>query len=85
MMIMGQSMSRDEFIAYAYEVIFGEGAECLMERIAEARNEIAMFGDAGPGALHRLRQDVADYNRIGETLQRLTGENFRRISLPMSR
>jgi hypothetical protein len=68
-----QTMSRDEFLAYAEEVLFGEGAECLYEAVAEHNGEVAMFGDAGPGSGYRLRQSIAEFNSIARQYARLTG------------
>lgn len=75
-------MTADEFVKYANDVLFGDGAECLFESIAEAKSEIARFGDAGPGRLHSLRQSVREYNSIGARWSKLTGSRFDPISLP---
>ena len=79
------SMTREEFIVYAEELLFGEGSECLFERIAEIKSEIAMFGDSGPGSIYHLREDVAQYNRVGATWSRLTGRKFSPVAIPCSR
>ena len=71
--IPSEGMTRDEFVSYAYEILFGEGAEPLFEQIAEFNSEVAMFGDAGPGAGCRLRQSIDEYNRIARQYERLTG------------
>lgn len=80
-----KSMNATQFVAYAQEVLFGEAAEPLFEQISEAAGEIAMFGDAGPGALYRLRESVAEYNAIGRQWARLTGQPFRQVALPSPR
>lgn len=78
-------MTRDEFISYAYEVLYGEGSECLFDSIAEYNNEVAMFGDAGPGHGYRLRQQIAEYNSIGARYSSLTGQPFQRLALRLPR
>ena len=78
-------MTKHQFIVYAEEVLFGEGVECLYERIAEIRGEIARFGDAGPGSLYRLSKDIQSYNRIGERWAALTGRHFNRLAIPCPR
>lgn len=78
-------MTAEQFISYAEETLFGEGSECLFESIAEISNEIAMFGDSGPGSLYRLRQRVQEYNSIGARWSKLTGKHFRPVALPHPR
>lgn len=68
-------MTRDEFVEYARDRLFGEGAECACELIAEYNNEVAMFGDAGPGAGLRVRELIAEHNSIARQYTRLTGQS----------
>ena len=78
-------MTREEFIVYAEDLLFGEGSEGLFETIAEIKSEIAMFGDSGPGSIYRLREEVARYNNIGATWSRLTGRKFNPVAIPCPR
>lgn len=71
--IPSEGMTADEFISYAYEVLFGEGVEPLLEQIAEYNSEVAMFGDAGPGMGLRLGLAITEYNRIARRYEYLTG------------
>ena len=79
------AMTVPQFISYAHEVLRGEGAEYLYERIAEIRGEIAQFGDAGPGALFHLRPAVAEFNQIAARYEQLTGHSVPRLALPSPR
>ena len=83
----GYAMTKDEFIHYAHEVLSPEGLEGLYEQIAEFNNEVAMFGDGGPGSLYRIRESIADVYRIERQLARLTNREPRtdfgfRVRLP---
>lgn len=72
---MKELMTRDEFLEYAQWVL-GEGAESLYEQLAEYNSEVAMFGDAGPGAGLRLHQAIAEYNGVARQYARLTNTTF---------
>lgn len=65
------SMTREQFIAYAHEVTSPEALESLYERIAEHNNEVAMFGDSGPGRLRSLHESISEVKKIEATLARL--------------
>lgn len=63
-----KALTRDEFIAYWTNPdedgrsLLSYAEESLAERTAEFRNEVAMFGDGGPGSallLAKLRAEVA--------------------------
>lgn len=81
----GATMTRDEFIAYASEYLFGEASHSLCEMIAEMQNEINMFGDSGPGSALRLREILDDYNKIANQYERLTGRKVQRHRMPVWR
>jgi hypothetical protein len=66
-------MTREEFIEYAHEALFGEGFESLCESVAEHNGEVAMFGDAGPGSALQLLKRLAEYRSIARQYERLTG------------
>lgn len=76
---MKQSMTRDEFIAYAHEVTSGEAMEPLYERLAEHASEVAMFGDSGPGTAYYLHQSIAELYSIERQLARLENREPRRF------
>ncbi len=67
-------MTADEFVAYAHDVLFGEATEPLFEQISQYEGEVAMFGDAGPGAGLQLRQSIEEYDKIARRYEKLTGE-----------
>jgi hypothetical protein len=77
-----RAMTKNEFIHYAAEVLFGEGVECLYEQIAETTNEVNMFGDAGPGACLRVQESIREYNALGSRYEKFTGHKFQPIPLP---
>lgn len=70
---MDQAMTRDEFIAYAAEALSPEALECVYEQIAEHNNEVAMFGDAGPGVGLVLHARCAEIRGIARRYEQLTG------------
>lgn len=75
-------MTAKQFISYAEEMLFGEGTECLHERIAEVQGEINMFGDSGPGSMLRLRESVTLYNNVAARYEQLTGAKVQRLRMP---
>ena len=76
------AMTKDEFIDYAHEYLFGEGCEGLYENISQCQSEINMFGDSGPGSMLRLSEQVADFNRIADRFTALTGTVVQRPRMP---
>lgn len=68
-----EAMTDAQFVAYADDYLFGEGSEVLYEQIAEAQSEIAMFGDSGPGTGIHIRESIAEWNKIANRLQAITG------------
>jgi hypothetical protein len=66
-----QTMTRDQFIAYAHEVTSGEALEPLYEQLAEHEGEIARFGDAGPGRTTLLLEACREVRAIERQLARL--------------
>lgn len=77
---MKELMTAAEFIEYAAEVLNDE--ESLYERIAEVRSEVAMFGDAGPGACYRIIQSIRERNQIADRYQQLTGIEVKPMAIP---
>lgn len=76
------AMTRDEFIAYAAEYLFGEGVECLYENISQCQSEINAFGDSGPGTMLRLGEHIAEFNKVADRYTALTGNNVIRPRMP---
>lgn len=70
-------MTKEEFIAYAHEVLSGEALEPLYDTIAEHNSECAAFGDSWPGALVHIHASIADVNRLERQLARLEGRPVR--------
>lgn len=75
--LVAGTMSDDEFVAYAREYLFGEGIVALYEQIGEVQNEMNMFGDSGPGTSLRISESIAEFNKIADSLQAITGEPVR--------
>ena len=78
---MPKTMTRDEFIDYAQEALFGEGMESFYEHVTQYRSECALFGDAGPGQGLRIRNMMAEYASIARQYTRLTGIAVRPLVL----
>jgi hypothetical protein len=74
-------MTKNEFLQYAQEVLFGESVECLFEQIAEIQGEINRFGDSGPGSCLRLRASLDHYNGVARQFNRLTGSCVKPIAM----
>lgn len=79
------AMTRDEFCNYASDMIYGEGAECLHERISEIQGEINMFGDSGPGSMFHLRRSIDEHNQISRMYLQLTGVEAPILRMPSYR
>lgn len=76
------AMSRDEFVSYAHEYLFGEGVEGLYENISQCASEIAAYGDSGPGSMLCLGEQIAEFNRVADRYTQLTGHAVQRPRLP---
>lgn len=70
-------MNREEFIAYAHEVLDGDALEPLYDTIAEHNSEVAAFGDSWPGAAIRIHQNIDSVRAIERQLARLEGREPR--------
>lgn len=66
-------MTRDQFIAYAHDMLSGEALEGLYETISEHNGEVARFGDSWPGAMVSIQARIAEVKRIERQLARLEG------------
>ena len=76
------AMTKDEFISYAAEYMFGEGSEGLFENISQCQSEINMFGDSGPGTMLRLQEHIAEFNSMADRYTALTGQVVQRPRMP---
>lgn len=76
------AMTKDDFIAYAAEYLFGEGCEGLYENISQCQSEINAFGDSGPGSMLVLREQIEDFNKIADRYTQLTGRDVQRPRMP---
>ena len=77
------AMTKDEFIAFATEYLFGEGCESLYENISQCQSEISAFGDSGPGTMLALSEHIADFNKIADRYTALTGHKVQRPRMPV--
>jgi hypothetical protein len=78
-------MTRDEFVKYANEFLCEDNFYGYCESVAEFNSEVAMFGDAGPGAalpLFAFQRQVASVER---QLARLENREPRSFRLPAPR
>lgn len=66
-----QSMTKDQFIAYAHEALSGDVLEPLYEKISEHNGEVAAFGDSWPGALVSIHASISQVKGIERQLARL--------------
>jgi hypothetical protein len=72
-------MTKEEFVAYAHEVLSPEAMESLYERISEHNGEVAAFGDSWPGALVSIHRSIAEVRSIERQLARLEGRAERKF------
>ncbi len=68
---MATAMSREEFIAYAREVLYGDALEPLYDTICQHNGEVAAFGDSWPGALIEIQASIAEVLKLERQLARL--------------
>lgn len=79
-MDLDAAMTTEEFIAYADDVLFGEDADYLLERVAEC----------GPGSrldagTHKsLAAAILHHNQVAARYEKLTGRRVRQVSLPIN-
>ena len=78
------SMTREEFICYAYEALSDEALECLYDTIAEHNSEVAGFGDSWPGALVHINSSIAEVYSIERQLARLEDREPRNFRFSVS-
>lgn len=64
-------MTKEEFIAYAHEVLSHEALEPIYETISEHNGEVAAFGDSWPGALVHIHKQISEVKSIERQLARL--------------
>jgi hypothetical protein len=74
---MKQLMTRNEFIAYAHEVLADDALEPLYDTISEHNGEVARFGDSWPGALVHIHASIAEVKSIERRLAQLEGREPR--------
>ncbi len=77
----GVNMTRDQFIQYAHDYL--DDLEPIYDQLAEYNSEVRMFGDAGPGAGYRLRQQIARIYKIERQLARLENREPRDFHLAL--
>jgi hypothetical protein len=76
-------MTAEEFIEHAEREIYsGEFDEMIGEAIAQAKSEVAMFGDAGPGQIKNIRESIAEYNCMLSRYNKLTGNTLPTMAVP---
>ncbi|WP_407307873.1 hypothetical protein [Acinetobacter sp.] len=76
-----EAMTKDEFLVYAQEFLFGEASEGLYENIAQAQSEINAFGDSGPGTMLALREHINLFNNVADQYTKLTNRPVRRPTM----
>jgi len=77
-----EAMTKEEFIEYAQEVLFGESVEGMYENIAQVQSEINAFGDSGPGSMLALREQLNFFNNVADQYTKLTNRPVRRPTMP---
>lgn len=77
-----EAMTDKEFIVYASDMLFGEGDESFWEIVGEIKNEVAMFGDSGPGTMLHVRRMVQERNNVARQYTRLTGTEVKPLAIP---
>lgn len=79
-------MNREQFIAYAREVLDDMALESLHDTITQHNSEVAMFGDSWPGAMLNIQYSIDQVRGVERQLARLEGREPRdfhfRVSSP---
>lgn len=66
-----QSMTAKQFLTFAADALSNDALESIYEGVGEHNNEVAMFGDSGPGVAYRLHKVIAEVNALERRVAQL--------------